>query len=120
MLPRPGGARIAENHRLSFGQSGYSIGNELMWRPVAAANDISRTGARKTNLAMVLFVTRKVRLAKGVCDQFCTGLATGVWIATAKRILFAITPDPAAVLVDLVRCDIHHRAFALIQAPHAV
>ena len=103
MLPGSCRQRRADGKRAPGIECAQEIRNQPIRRPVAAADDVAGTGAGQMDAGCV-----EEGGAVSGGDQFGTGLAAGIGIGAAHGFVFAVGPDPFAVVVALVGGDVDH------------
>src|SRR5690349_15358340 len=106
VLPWPHRGGIANHRPLSAVRCASEIGYQTIARPIATSDDVTRTRRREARSRRGLF---KEGLAEGRAHELRARLAAAVRVESAKRIVFAITPDPVAILVTLIGGSDHDR-----------
>ena len=100
VLPGAGGGGVAHGDGLAGLEGAHGIGDDAVFGPVAAADDIAGAGAGDADA-----VAFEERFAPGGDGEFGAGLARAVGIVAAERVFLAIAVVPLAVFVALVRGD---------------
>ena len=105
VLPWPGRARVADLDDVAARGAAHDVGNEPVFRPVAAADDVARARARHADAALF-----EERAPIGGRHELGRALAGAVRVVTTHRVGLAVRLDLLAVLVALVTGDDHDRA----------
>src|SRR5260370_8574559 len=117
-LPGPDCSRIANETRFPCQESPDQIWNQLVARPIATTNRITRAGGPERNAMLLKRIGRKIRITISRGHKFGATLGVGVRIASAHGLVFPIAPDPLASRVAFVTGDIDHRTVKL-KLPHS-
>ena len=100
MLPGADRVRTADPNGIAALPCLRNIGDQSIGRPVAAADHVSRPGARDRYAPLA-----KERTSIGRDDDLACRLASGIRIVAAERIVLPVWIDPFAVGVDFVGRD---------------
>src|SRR5262249_27381670 len=109
-LPGPNSARVANQTRSSIKKCPNEIWNELVGRPIATANCISRPCTSDSNGVFIERFSRKKRITKSGCHEFRARLGICVRIATTHGLVLAVAPNKLAILITLIARYIDHSA----------
>ena len=109
MLPGPHAGRVAQRHRLPGLRRGDDGRHQLVRRPVAAADHVARARRGHRDAVLGPPLRREEGGDEGLRHQLRAGLAVRVRIAPAQRLVLAVAPEPALVVIDLVGGDVDQR-----------
>ena len=100
MLPRTNCSGVTDGDAFFVVQGPHGIGNNSVFRPITAADDIACPGAGNANLTIL-----KIRFPVSRCSDFGHSFARAVGVVTTERITLFVVPTRLMVLVALVRGD---------------
>ena len=100
---------VADVDALAELNRAQDVGNEPVFCPIAAANDVARTSACQRNRVFAMLCHVKEGMSVRGGHQLGAAFAAAVRVKPAHRLVFTVAPDPLFVVVALVGGHVDNR-----------
>src|SRR5215467_3561624 len=105
-LPGADGGRVTYWAGVALEKRPHEVGNELIAGPITTADSVPGASSGNSDAVLVKQRGREKGVSIGGGHKLGTALRIRIGVSTTHGLVLAISPDPLAVRVALVTCDI--------------